>query len=147
MLSALMATPLSAQSGIYMGTPTPATTSAEAGSIVRLTDVLWIERMAKFPRSKIGTYSRCGNYLFVYVPNGKQDGKKAPMVGFAYPNQEGKIGTTVLRNATIVHVKEGGSARVSTSRDAQQTEHFHVDLPKEEIRAVRSCGKVAIEKS
>lgn len=141
--------PLFAQfeDGFMMPAPQPRN-PYKPGTLAVLSDLHWVEYMAKFPKSTLGTYERCGRYLFTYTPKGKEGERKAPMVGFAYPNYAGKIGSTVLRSAERVHVqKTTTEARAETARDADGKEHFNVFLLKEDIKKVIACGKIAVEKN
>lgn len=143
----LIAIPAFAQFEEGFVIPSPPRNPHKPGTLAALTDLHWVEYMAKFPKSALGKYERCGGYLFTYTPKGKERERKAPMVGFAYPNYAGKIGSTVLRNADRIHVQETTTeTRAETTRDADGKEHFNVFLLKEDIKKVRSCGKVAIEK-
>lgn len=147
----LIATPLFAQfeEGFVspMSPPPPPRKVFKPGTIVELTDVRWIEYMAKMPKSLLGTYAQCGGYLFTYTPKGKEKERLAPMVGFAYPNQAEKIGVSVLRSADRIHVQETATeTHVEVMRDDEGKEYFNVFLVKDEIRKLRACGKIAIEK-
>ena len=122
--------------------------SDQLGVLAALSDLRWNEYMAKVPKSTLGTYERCGGYLFTYTPKGKEKERKAPMVGFAYPNDKGDIGMTVLRSADRIHVQETEAVpRTETTHTEDGKEHVNVLLTKDEIKKVRACGKIAVEKS
>ena len=143
--SLLIATSLFAQDE---GGATPRSYSDQTGVLAALSDLRWTEYMTKFAKSTLGTYERCGGYLFTYTPKGKEKERRAPMVGFAYPNDKGDIGSTVLRSADRIHVHETEAVpRAESTHTEDGKEHLNVYLTKDEIGKVRSCGKVAVTKN
>ncbi|OGZ07263.1 MAG: hypothetical protein A3C93_05485 [Candidatus Lloydbacteria bacterium RIFCSPHIGHO2_02_FULL_54_17] len=116
--------------------------STHTDVLVKWTPKNWGEREKQF--SLPGTYAKCGNYLFTFLP--KHASNSTALLGFGVANAKGGIDSVVAvdardRRVRIWEAPDGVPPSVKSFSDDPKRDHTgHIlVLPKREYALVREC--------